>query len=240
MKKVYFVSGTMCTVDLWQFVFPKLENIQPVHIDITAAISFDDINKIILTTINEPSILVGFSLGGFSIMNFAINYPNMVEKLVVIAANANGLEKEEIALRKSTIDFLETHSYKGISQTRVLQFLHPENYNNQELISIIKKMDKELGKEVLIRQLKATSNRMSISENLKRIEMPILFIAAQDDSLVDSNTIKNIAKKLKKGKSILIKNCGHMIPLEKPLELNYILNSLAPPKGIIPRDLPRN
>ena len=224
MQQVYFISGTMCTVDLWQLVFPKLENTHPIYIDITPAQSFEEINQIILSNITEPSVIVGFSLGGFSAMNFAAQYPEKVKKLVIVAANTSGLSDNEIQLRKSTIEFLENHTYKGISQVRVQQFLHPNNHQNTEIVGIIKKMDADLGKDVLIRQLKATSKRIDISEKVAKLTIPILCIAAENDVLVKSSEVKSIAKKLKKGKFINLKNCGHMIPLEKHEELASILN----------------
>ena len=224
MQKVYFISGTMCTVDLWQFVFPKLENIQPIHIDITPATSFDEINKIILNHIEAPATIVGFSLGGFSAMNFAIHHPEKVKKLVIVTANTDGLNDNEIQLRKSTIDFLEKHNYKGISQARIQQFLHPDNHSNSEIVSIIKKMDTDLGKEVLLRQLKATSTRINISQEVLKLNIPCLFITAENDALINPKKIKEFVNQTKKGRYITIKNCGHMIPLEKPKELAHILN----------------
>ncbi|WGH74661.1 alpha/beta hydrolase [Tenacibaculum tangerinum] len=224
MQKVYVLSGTMCTVDLWQFVFPKLNTIFPIHIDIAPAASFEEINQIILNHIEEPAILLGFSLGGFSAMNFAIHYPEKVKKLVVIAANTDGLSDSEIKLRKSTIDFLEKHSYKGISQARIQQFLHPDAYNNSEIVAVIKKMDADLGKQVLLRQLKATSSRLNISQKILELTIPIFFIAAENDVLVNPKKLKDFANKTKKGKFTMIKNCGHMIPLEKHKELTSLLN----------------
>ncbi|MFT5761671.1 MAG: hypothetical protein ACI8WA_000789, partial [Polaribacter sp.] len=47
MQKLYFLSGTMCNQDLWQFVFPKIENFTPEYIDITSATSFEEINAVI-------------------------------------------------------------------------------------------------------------------------------------------------------------------------------------------------
>ncbi|OCK43508.1 hypothetical protein BA195_02050 [Tenacibaculum soleae] len=223
MQKVYFISGTMCTVDLWQFVFPRLENIFPVHIDITLATSFDEINKVILSKIDEKAIIVGFSLGGFSALNFAIHYPEKIKKLVIIAANTNGLNDNEVQLRKSTIDFLQNKKYKGISLVRIQQFLHP-NHQNKEIISIIKKMDATLGKEVLIRQLKSTSSRLNITEQVLSLNIPIILIAAENDALISIADVKILVSKLQNGKHIIIKNCGHMIPLEKPEELANLLN----------------
>ena len=225
MQKIYFLSGTMCTIDLWQFIFPEIKNYKPVYIDITSAISFEEINTIINSKIEEPAILIGFSLGGFSALNFASQYPEKIKKLIIIAASSKGLSEDEIKLRQSTISFLETHSYKGISKIRVQQFLHPKNHHNNILIKIIKKMDAELGKDILIKQLTATSNRVDITEKLKSIDNPILLIGSKEDSLVSHNDITDLKKELKNSFSILVKQCGHMIPLEKPIEIADIINN---------------
>ena len=225
MPKIYFLSGTMCTIDLWQFVFPKIMHYKPEYIDITSAASFDEINAIIHSKITSPAILIGFSLGGFSALNFASQYPEKIKKLIVIAANAKGLSEHEIRLRQSTISFLETHAYKGISNTRVQQFLHLDNHQNNSLINIIKKMDADLGKKVLIKQLKATSKRIDITEKLKAIDCSILLIGSKEDKLVSHNDITDLKKELKDSFSIFIKQCGHMIPLEKPNETAEIINN---------------
>jgi len=225
MQKIYFLSGTMCNQDLWQFVFPKIEKFTPVYIDITSASSFEEINTIINSKITSPAILIGFSLGGFSALNFASLYPKKVKKLISIAANAKGLSEGELRLRRSTIQFLETHTYKGISNTRVQQFLHPDNHQNKTLINIIKKMDTNLGIDILIKQLKATSKRVDITAALKTIDTPILLIGSKEDALVSHQDILDLKKDLKTGVAVILKNCGHMIPLEKPKELAEIINS---------------
>ncbi|HBI39527.1 MAG TPA: hypothetical protein DDY16_01065 [Tenacibaculum sp.] len=224
MIDVFFISGTMCTKDLWQYILPYLKNINPIHIDITSASSFDEINNIILESISSPTILVGFSLGGFSAMNFTSQYPEKVEKLVVIAANSKGLDSNEIKIRKNSIAFLEKHSYKGISQARVQQFLHPNNHNNQEIIAIVKKMDAHLGKDVLIRRLKATSKRIDITHQLKSYKKQILLISAENDILINPTEIKQLSKEMSRSTHVNLKQCGHMIPLEKPKELVYLLH----------------
>ncbi len=226
MKNVYFLPGTMCTEALWKFVFPELENINPIPIAITHCKSFEEINSKIAACIELPAVLVGFSLGGFAAMNFACNYPEKITKLIVIAANSSGLEEKELQLRNHTIIFLEKNKYAGITTTRMYQFLHEQQHSNQLILNVIRDMDKALGKEILIRQLKATSLRSDISEKLKNIKIPVILVAAEDDRIVSYESVKTTAKKTRKSIVYKIKNCGHMIPLERPKELAYILNNL--------------
>ncbi|NVK51927.1 MAG: alpha/beta hydrolase [Flavobacteriaceae bacterium] len=66
---------------------------EPIHIDITSVTSFDEINQLIDNSVDENSIIVGFSLGGFSAMNFAIQHPSKVKKLLIISGHMIPLEK---------------------------------------------------------------------------------------------------------------------------------------------------
>ncbi|PCH78067.1 MAG: hypothetical protein COB98_01525 [Flavobacteriaceae bacterium] len=216
MEKVYFLSGTMNDERLWKWVFPKLEGIIPVYIDISQANSFEEISELINQVIEEESILIGFSLGGFSALNFTLKFPEKVSKLMMICASADGLNSDEISLRNSTIRFLETHSYKGISNTRIQQFIHPNATNYTAITELIREMDVSLGKDTLIRQLKATSNRKSLMDKVANLSMPVSLVGASHDLLVNPDSMEDMYLELENASFEIISETGHMIPLEQP------------------------
>ncbi|WP_430410552.1 alpha/beta fold hydrolase [Kordia sp.] len=218
MKKptLYFLSGTMCTPLLWEFVCAELTQFDCIFIDTTSATSFAEIDTLLDATLEENTFVVAFSMGAYAAMHFAVSNPDRIQKMMVIAASATSLSAKELQLRKSTIDFLEKHNYKGISTTRALQFLHPKNHQNNVLIQVIKNMDSDLGKEVLIRQLKATSQRVDLTQKLQKIQTRIHIIASKEDALVNIEDVQHTQKQLPKATSTFLKNCGHMIPLEMP------------------------
>lgn len=216
MKKIYFLSGTMNDERLWQWVFPKLENINPVYIDITQANSFEEINELIISVIDEESILVGFSLGGFSALNFTLKFPEKVSKLMIICASADGLNENEIRLRDSTIRFLETHNYKGISSARIQQFVHPKATNYTAIAQLIREMDSTLGKDTLIRQLKATSQRKPLVDKVAKLTMQVSLLGASNDLLVNPDSMEDMYLELENATFEIIPETGHMIPLEQP------------------------
>ncbi|GGG92266.1 alpha/beta hydrolase [Polaribacter pacificus] len=224
MKRIYFLSGTMCNEDLWKKIFALKKEYIPVYIDITSASSFDEINDLIFQAIDTSAVLVGFSMGGFAALNFARLNPQKISKLILIAASDQPLSDAEIKLRKNTIQLLQDYPYKGISKTRINQFLHPDNQTNTEIIRLIKRMDQELGKDVLIRQLKATSERIDISKSLIHLTAPITLVGSQNDALVSYKKLEAMASKLPNAKLICIDHAGHMIPLEQPCKLSDILN----------------
>jgi pimeloyl-ACP methyl ester carboxylesterase len=215
-QKLYFLSGTMCTPLLWKFVCEDLHQFDCIFVDTTSATSFLEIDELLNATLEENALVVAFSMGAYAAMHFAVSHPNRIQKMIVIAASANGLSSEELQLRKSTIDFLSKHNYKGIATTRALQFLHPKNHQNSKLIQIIKDMDAALGKEVLLRQLKATSQRVDLTEKLTNIQAKIHVIAAKEDALVKIEAVQHMQQQFAKATISILKNCGHMIPLEMP------------------------
>jgi pimeloyl-ACP methyl ester carboxylesterase len=215
-QKLYFLSGTMCTSYLWDFVCAELTQFECIFIDTTSATSFNEIDALLKEVLEERALVVAFSMGAYAALHFAVSNPKRIQKMIVIATSVNGLDVKELQLRKSTIDFLEKHNYKGISTKRALQFLHPKNHQNNVLIQIIKDMDSDLGKEVLIRQLKATSQRVDLNQKLKNIQTQIHIIASNEDELVNIEHVKNTQQHLAKATITILKNCGHMIPLEMP------------------------
>lgn len=206
----------MCTPLLWEFVCRNLTQFDCIFIDTTSATSFDEIDQLLDATLEENAFVVAFSMGAYAALHFATSHPTRIQKMICIAASANGLNAKELQLRKSTIDFLEKHSYKGISTARALQFLHPTNHHSNELIQIIKDMDAMLGKEVLLRQLKATSQRVDLTQKLSQIQTKIHIIAAKEDALVPIKDIQQMQPQFSKATISMLKNCGHMIPLEMP------------------------
>jgi len=214
--KLYFLSGTMCTSELWSKVQANLTSYECIYVDTTLVMSFKEVDAILNLVLTPKAFVVAFSMGGYAALHFAITYPKRIKKLIIIAASANGLNNEELQLRKNTINFLETHSYKGISKARILQFLHPKNHENEELIQIVKQMDATLGKEVLIKQLKATSQRVSLLGQLASLENPIHIIASAEDKLVPIDTVREMHSKIPNTTLTIVNNCGHMLPLEVP------------------------
>ncbi|WP_196889086.1 alpha/beta fold hydrolase [Aureivirga sp. CE67] len=220
-KDVYFLSGTMCNEKLWQEVFALSSSINPIYIDTTAGSSFEEISRIIDSKIKEDAILVGFSMGAFAALRYTIFHPRKVSKLILLAVDSEGLNAKEIELRKSTIHFLEKHPYKGVASSRIKQFLHPDHFKHQYMVDVIKEMDRDLGKEVLLRQLTATSFRDSLTDKLDRIKIPTLLLSGDSDALISSDKMELMKNKIEDAIHIKIENSGHMLPLEQPMEVIY-------------------
>ena len=185
---LYLIPGTMCDARLWEPVLTHLPGVEARHCDYTAAETMDDMCDAVMP--DTPCHLVGFSLGGYLAIMAALKAPEKVESLTIIAASPYGLTDTEKALRIRNAEMLTRLTYKGMSKTRLAQFVNADHLDDEAITSTILQMEKDLGQDVLIRQLIAPIDRKNIADDLLALEMPITFIMAEDDQLVPIGAIE--------------------------------------------------
>ena len=230
INNIYFISGTMCDERIWTDVWKQLSPLIPadinfIHLVIPSLNTIDEITYDLSEKIAENSCIVGFSLGGYFASNIALMFPNKVKKLLLVSNMSSALPDKENKERLRTIQWINTHGYSGVPDKRINNLLSPYAHNNQHIKSIIQAMDKSLGKEVLVHQLKVTTQRKNLLPQLMALECPIQFCVGDTDCLVKLDRIQqHIAQSTTKNKILqVLENTGHMLPLEQPERLAHTI-----------------
>lgn len=210
-KKLLMIPGLMCNEKLWSKI--ELNNYKSLPIP-----KEDSIEKIIKSldkTISKEEKkvnIIGFSLGGYLALNYLTKYPNKVNKVLVISSSINNLSSKEILLRENNLKRMDIHKIRTLSNNAINQLL--ENKNDTENISLIKEMFDDLGVDTYKQQLLATLERENLFNMLKEVSNEVLFIASNNDSLVDLTNIKKLCNTNKNFDLKLLDSSSHMIPLE--------------------------
>lgn len=210
-KKLLMIPGLMCNEKLWSKI--ELNNYKSLPIP-----KEDSIEKIIKSldkTISKEEKkvnIIGFSLGGYLALNYLTKYPNKVNKVLVISSSINNLSSKEILLRENNLKRMDIHKIRTLSNNAINQLL--ENKNDTENISLIKEMFDDLGVDTYKQQLLATLERENLLDMLKEVSNEVLFIASNNDSLVDLTNIKKLCNTNKNFDLKLLDSSSHMIPLE--------------------------
>lgn len=232
INSLYFLSGTMCDERLWTEVWKELSLLIPTHIElihlpIPSLNTIEDITQHLSKNMSEGSYVIGFSLGGYLASNIALKFTNKVKKLLLVSNMSSALPEKEKKERLRTIQWINTNGYSGIPDKRINRLLSPNAHNNKHIKNVIREMDETLGKNVLLHQLKVTTERENLLSELMDLECPIKFTVGDTDCLVKLERIqKEIAQSTAANKTLQVhENSGHMLPLEQPKSLaNTISN----------------
>lgn len=214
-----FLPGTMCDQRLWAPVWQRLN---PRFSCDYVATETEKTREGMLglihsaASVGEPLHLVAFSMGGYLAFEYALANPGRVASLITVASSAFGLTDKEKADRVRSLPMLEKHDYRGMPPARLNQFVHPSRRSDPAVVDVIRAMDRELGKPVLMAQLKETSTRASLAPRLPELDIPVLLIGADSDPFVPVSAIDQMAALIPNARGIIAREAGHMVPLEQP------------------------
>lgn len=220
---IVFLPGTLCDERLWHYQQKEF----PVStvVNLRTQNSIEEMLESIREVPYEKFVLVGFSLGGYVAQEFAFSEPERVAHVVLLGSAAQSYPEKEKLAAISARPFIEKGLFKGITDRRLREFLHPASYKNQELRDLIHSMSGPDAGEVYLRQTNATMDRADFTEKLKLLKCPLTAIAGREDKIVDVEEILKL-KLIDHFQVYVLENCGHFVPLEKPNELSDILRQV--------------
>ncbi|MBW1755614.1 MAG: alpha/beta fold hydrolase [Deltaproteobacteria bacterium] len=178
--------------------------------------SLDDVGaqyKALLDALGvDRATVVGNSQGGAIAITMALNYPELVEKLVLMAPG--GLEARETYMQMEGIKTMIRVLYKeGISKETMRKVfalqLHDESKITDEVI--------EERYQVAMTQHKDNLARIRVTnqeERLSDIQCPVLCFWGANDKFCPSSGASKIATRCANSRTMLIGSCGHWVMVE--------------------------
>jgi len=215
---VTFVPGTMCDQRIWGPVWRELgPQFDLAYLPIETRLTRDGMRELFREAgAKAPLNLVAFSMGGYLAIQHALDHPRQVASLMTIGSSAFGLAPAELAERRRTIEWLSLHTYRGIPTGRLNTFIHPSRRGDPAIIDVMKTMDRDLGQEVLMAQMKETSERVSLAPRLGDITCPTLLIGGDSDPYLPPGSLGAMAAAIPHARTQVAADTGHLIPLEQP------------------------
>ncbi len=171
------------------------------------------------TLINQPVILVGASMGGAAAIDFALTYPQVIQKLVLI--DSAGL-KGGSALSKLTFAPLYSLAAEFLRNPQVRNRICRTAYKNPSLISsdALRCGDLHLKmpnwNQALIAFTKSGGYSAFEFNQLAQIRQPTLILWGDTDKILGTGDAQKFKKAIPQSQQIWIKDSGHIPHLEQP------------------------
>jgi pimeloyl-ACP methyl ester carboxylesterase len=100
-------------------------------------------------------------------------------------------------------------------------YVHPSRLSDRDLIGRIRAMNERLGREVFIRQ--NALDRPDGEAVLRSLRCPVLVVCGEQDALTPLADHQEMAAMLHNAELVVIKDSGHMTPMEQPQAVTQAL-----------------
>ena len=188
----------------------------------------------------DKASLIGHSMGGKVAMAFAADYPELVEKMVVVdiapknylLAGENKQHRHIIKTLKNLSNNFDNYKSRG----EIINFLS-EQLNDPDIVMFLLKniyhskdnsqFACRLNLEVLDKSLECIVgdvNEYWFNSRLPVVNYPVLFIKGEKSPYITNSDIPSIYKIYPKAQITTIPNAGHWLHSEQPVLFLEILN----------------
>ena len=201
LARMYKLFAKECKV----YVFSRKNNIEEGY----STRDMAEDQKIAMENLGiKNAYIMGVSQGGMISQYLAVDYPQMVDKLVIGVSASKQNDTMQKVIR-NWITLAENNDYGNlIIDSMEKTFTEDKLKKYRVFYSIITRVGKPKNFKRFIVQANACLNHNAYDE-LEKIKCDTLVIGGDSDKIVGKNASEEMAKKINKSKLILYKGLGH-------------------------------
>ena len=183
----------------------------------------DDLKSLMDKLKLRKAHVVGLSNGGMIAQHFVLKYPDRIGALVLVDT-CSYID----TLLESIINAWIKSTQIGGSDLRYdlsIPYLFSEDFirNNNESILAMKQLSVETNPPHAIINLANACLGHNVNERLSEVKAPTLIIVGDEDILIPLRYSELLHEKINNSKLVIMKECGHVPPIEKPNVFNSIV-----------------
>ena len=186
---------------------PSLESIEKIS---------DWIKSLMLKINIEKIIIVGHSQGGLIGIDFTSRYPELIEKIVLVASSY------KMPVNQDLIDLAEAGDEKAVLLMMKWGYEGSKAFIGGNPVKKIVNSARDI-REVLAVDLNACNNYKNGENAIKKINCPTLCIFGDLDKMVPVKVGLKMSEQITNSETKIISDCGHMIIFEKAFEMRKLV-----------------
>lgn len=221
---VVLVPGMGNNARLWAAQVDELSDEFQVFVaDYSGAESIKEMADRVLTEVPARSFsLVGFSLAGYIALNLVGRVAERVDRLAFISASPYADSQQAIQQRESLID-RALQDYDAVLEEMGNFVVFRDGPHAEHTRQVLKIMGQELGVDEFCRQQRAAMTRLDCREQLGSIRCPVRILCGENDAVTPVGGNRYLADNIHGASLQILGNTGHLLPLERPAEVNEFL-----------------
>lgn len=190
----------------------------------TIALAAEDLCEIVESLAGVPVKIIGYSMGGMIVQEFAIRHPELVDRIVLINTHCGGTDAippevwvlEEMATTPPTIDEYIM---------RAGRLLLPEKWRKEhpDPMSWFPDFGEPTNPEAVIEQYDSMSSWEGTFLRLHLITAPVLVITGDNDIVTPPSNANIIVSRIPDAREVIMKDGGHGLIFQFPERVSDIV-----------------
>jgi pimeloyl-ACP methyl ester carboxylesterase len=229
LPHLLFLPGLACDAEAWEHQVRTLREITSVQVaEYGPSDSIQEMARVTLEDAPERVALAGHSMGGRVAMEIVRSTPDRVLGLALLdtaykpwtPGEAGEREKAE---RARYVEIARKQGMRAMARVWLERIVHPSRLADAPLIEAIVEMVGRKSPEVFERQIKALLGRPDATPVLAAVRCPTLVLCGREDAWSVPDVHRDMARRLSSVRLAIVEHCGHMAPMERPLEVTAAL-----------------
>lgn len=174
--------------------------------------------------LNKP-ILCGLSMGGYIGLRALERLEEKFSAVILCDTRSEADNNEGKLKRAGAIKRISTEGLAPFAKDFITN-CYGDHYKQNNKDDFEKRIEKSSSFDSIgvKGSLLAMLGRNDTTEYLSKIKIPALVICGEHDALTPPPVMQSMAQKISGAEFVIIKNSGHMSPIENPLEVNKAIN----------------
>lgn len=189
------------------------------------AIVAHDVNALLdKLNVTQPIILCGLSMGGYTALEFARQFPNRLAGLILCDTRADADGDEAKNARDEMIEFAQHHDGEAVAAKMLPKLLgQTTRAHNLAVAARVHELARELTGHNAANILMALRNRRDSTDLLSEIAVPTLVVGGAEDEISAPDVMAQMAARIHGARHETIRDAGHLSNLEAPESFNAVL-----------------
>ena len=174
--------------------------------------------------ITRPIILCGLSMGGYTALEFARQFPQRLAGLILADTRADADGDEAKSARDEMIEFAQSHNGEEVAEKMLPKLLGPATRaHNLAVAARVRELAAQLTGSNAAAMIYALKNRRDSTDLLSEIGVPTLVVGGAQDEISSPEVMGAMAARIHGARHEIIRDAGHLSNLEAPESFNVIL-----------------
>lgn len=224
------VAGTLCDGRLFAPLIARLP-IDPTVVDLSDFDRVEDAARETLSAAPGRFLGIGFSLGGFVILEMLRQAPDRLTGVILLSGNAHPDDPANARVRRDEVAMARVSGMRAHVAARMPPYLGPASLGNTEIEAVILAMAEAAGHDAHARQAEMNIARPDLRDLVRDTPVAMLVVAGDNDALCPSDRYAAAASGTR-ARLVTLADVGHFVPLEAPDQaakaISSFLEDIAP------------